>query len=149
MSEPLPKESGFMKLVATLKNIFTPEKTTPEKKDSISNEDMDIKTIQAALALSDTATETDVLDSIKKMGTDLSAARADLGTEKAALASATKALADEKAAKALVEKELEDLKKSPGADPAAIDPDPDKDTDTDPKNFGEAFLSVMKTFKKK
>jgi ATP-dependent Clp endopeptidase proteolytic subunit ClpP len=144
MSEPIPKESGFMKLVATLKNIFT-----PEKKDSISNDDMDIKTIQAALALSDTATETDVLDSIKKMGTDLSAARADHGAEKAAKDSALKALAEEKAAKALVEKEFEDFKKSAGAVSAALDPDLGKDVDTDPQNFGEAFVSVMKIFKKK
>lgn len=148
MNEHQPKESAYQKLVATVKNIFIPEKMDSTNTESITNDDMDIKTLQAALSLSDTATENEVLDSIKKMGTDLSAVRADLGAEKAAKDSALKALDDEKAAKALVEKELEDLKKEPGADPAKVDSDPTPSDDAEPQNFFQAFAANLKTLKK-
>lgn len=132
------------KLVAWIENLFTP---VAEQQETFSK-DMDIKTMQAALSLSDTATETDVLASINKLKSDYSASQAALAAAVAEKNTLTQDLTRLKAEKATIEQELEDLKKEPGAPPAAVDPNPEP-VESEPKNFGEAFLSVMKTFKKR
>ena len=138
----IPNDKRKGKLVSWIENLFSPGQ------EQITATDMDIKKLQVALSLGDTATETDVLNSIQKLISDLAAEKTALAAANAAKDTATGELNNLKAAKAQVDQELEALKKSPGAPPAQIDPDPEPG-DGDPKNFGEAFLSVMKTFKKK
>lgn len=117
-SEMIPEAKRRGKLVAFFENIFT-ENKTPEQDTEKKSQEMDIKTLQGALSLSDAATETEVLDSIKKLGSDMAATIAARDT-------ALKDLEAERQAKAQAEKELEELKKAPGAETAKAETDTDK-----------------------
>ncbi len=95
--ELVPQEKRRSRLTGFFESLF-------QKQEINTTRDMDIKTLQAALSLGEAATEQDVLDSIRRLDAELKA---------------------EKAGKAELQKELEELRKQPGAAPAAVDAETD------------------------
>jgi len=140
-SEMIPEAKRKGKLVAFFENIFSASKATEQTNENKSKE-MDIKILQGALSLSDTATETEVLDSIKKRGSDLAAAIAARDT-------ALKDLEAQRQAKAQAEKELEELKKAPGAETAKAETDTDKlEGSQSAETFTDALSYCFEVLKK-
>lgn len=148
LSDPAPEKTMLSKIAATLKNIFIPEKQDSPTTDSNLMNDMDIKTLQVALSLGDTATETDVLAAIIALNQNFTALKAELANEKAARKTAEDNLTAEQAITADQKKKIEDLEKEPGSDPAKVDPDPTPEGDPEPENFFQALASVRKILKK-
>lgn len=149
-TETIPHGKRKNRLVAMFENLFSTgiEPVEPKTTALTQFQEMDIRLLAVALSLADTATESDVLASILKLKSDSTENKTALTAAKAENEKLKGDLEKAKADKATVDQELEDLRKEPGAPPAAIDPDPEP-KDSDPKNFGDAFFSVMKTFKKK
>lgn len=141
-SEMVPEVKRRGKFFAFFENLFNPGREQSSTIDQILSQDMDLKMLTQALSLADGATETDVLNSIKKMGSDLTAVTAARDT-------ALRDLEAEKAAKAKAEKELEDLRKAPGADPAKAETDTDKlEGNQSAENFTDALAYCFTVLKK-
>ena len=139
--ELVPEEKRKGKLVAFFESLFSWQ-TDHSTGQDISNDDMDLKTLQAALSLSDGASETQVLERIQQMGTDLAA-------EKSAREKAENELIQANNARQKAEKELEEFKKKPGATTATVDVDTDNlDVNDQAGSFTEALAFCHSILKK-
>ncbi len=126
------------KLVAFFTSLFSP---VSEPREKNTDHDMDMKPLQAALSLGDTATEQEILDAISKMATDVAA-------EKAASTQTQEEIASLKTKITGMETELEELRKAPGAKPAQAGADTDAVTTGHPaKDFVGALNACFEFLK--
>lgn len=137
----VPEEKQKGKLTSFIESLFNPTPPKENTKEVLPTE-MDIKILQGALSLGDTATENDVLERIQKMANDLAA-------QTTAKENALKELSETRAALAQAEKELEDYRKKPGAASATVDAETDNLEGNDQaKSFPQALACCFQILKK-